>query len=180
MSVRATVLYDAPGPNAVKRNYIYTAVTIAVLAAAAWWVMSTLASNGQLEAAKWTSFVQANTWTTYILPGLLGTLKAAALSIVFAIVFGVIFGLGRLAQTKVVRWLCGVIIEFFRAIPVLMLMIFLYQLFAVFKIVPPKGLAFWAVVIALTLYNGAVIAEILRAGIKSLPRGQSEACLLYT
>ncbi|CAM3137169.1 amino acid ABC transporter permease [Corynebacterium gottingense] len=175
MSVRATVLYDAPGPNAVKRNYIYTAVTIAVLAAAAWWVMSTLASNGQLEAAKWTSFVQANTWTTYILPGLLGTLKAAALSIVFAIVFGVIFGLGRLAQTKVVRWLCGVIIEFFRAIPVLMLMIFLYQLFAVFKIVPPKGLAFWAVVIALTLYNGAVIAEILRAGIKSLPRGQSEA-----
>lgn len=175
MSVRATVLYDAPGPNAVKRNYIYTAVTIAVLAAAAWWVMSTLASNGQLEAAKWTPFVQANTWTTYILPGLLGTLKAAALSIVFAIVFGVIFGLGRLAQTKVVRWLCGVIIEFFRAIPVLMLMIFLYQLFAVFKIVPPKGLAFWAVVIALTLYNGAVIAEILRAGIKSLPRGQSEA-----
>ncbi|PAT10326.1 glutamate ABC transporter permease [Corynebacterium hadale] len=175
MSVRATVLYDAPGPNAVKRNYIYTAVTIAVLAAAAWWVMSTVASNGQLEAAKWTPFVQANTWTTYILPGLLGTLKAAALSIVFAIVFGVIFGLGRLAQTKVVRWLCGVIIEFFRAIPVLMLMIFLYQLFAVFKIVPPKGLAFWAVVIALTLYNGAVIAEILRAGIKSLPRGQSEA-----
>ncbi|PAT09346.1 amino acid ABC transporter permease [Corynebacterium hadale] len=175
MSVRATVLYDAPGPNAVKRNYIYTAVTIAVLAAAAWWVMSTLASNGQLEAAKWTPFVQANTWTTYILPGILGTLKAAALSIVFAIVFGVIFGLGRLAQTKVVRWLCGVIIEFFRAIPVLMLMIFLYQLFAVFKIVPPKGLAFWAVVIALTLYNGAVIAEILRAGIKSLPRGQSEA-----
>lgn len=175
MSVRATVLYDAPGPNAVKRNYIYTAVTIAVLAAAAWWVMSTLASNGQLEAAKWTPFVQANTWTTYILPGLLGTLKAAALSIVFAIVFGVIFGLGRLAQTKVVRWLCGAIIEFFRAIPVLMLMIFLYQLFAVFKIVPPKGLAFWAVVIALTLYNGAVIAEILRAGIKSLPRGQSEA-----
>lgn len=175
MSVRATVLYDAPGPNAVKRNYIYTAVTIAVLAAAAWWVMSTLASNGQLEGAKWTPFVQANTWTTYILPGLLGTLKAAALSIVFAIVFGVIFGLGRLAQTKVVRWLCGVIIEFFRAIPVLMLMIFLYQLFAVFKIVPPKGLAFWAVIIALTLYNGAVIAEILRAGIKSLPRGQSEA-----
>ena len=175
MSVRSTVLYDAPGPNAVKRNYIYTAVTIAALAAAAWWVMSTLAGNGQLEAAKWTPFVQANTWTTYILPGLLGTLKAAALSIVFAIVFGVIFGLGRLAQTKVVRWLCGVIIEFFRAIPVLMLMIFLYQLFAVFKIVPPKGLAFWAVVIALTLYNGAVIAEILRAGIKSLPRGQSEA-----
>lgn len=175
MSVRATVLYDAPGPNAVKRNYVYTAVTIVALAAAAWWVMNTLAGNGQLEAAKWTPFVQANTWTTYILPGLLGTLKAAALSIVFAIVFGVIFGLGRLAQTKVVRWLCGVIIEFFRAIPVLMLMIFLYQFFAVFKIVPPKGLAFWAVVIALTLYNGAVIAEILRAGIKSLPRGQSEA-----
>ena len=175
MSVRATVLYDAPGPKAIRRNRIYTVLTLLALAAVAWWVIATLTGNGQFTAAKWTPFIQGNTWTTYIIPGLLGTLKAAALSILFAIVFGVIFGLGRLAQSKPVRWICGVIIEFFRAIPVLMLMIFLYQFFAVFKIVPPKGLAFWAVVVALTLYNGAVIAEILRAGIKSLPKGQTEA-----
>lgn len=175
MSVRATVLYDAPGPRAVRRNRIYTALTLVVLALAAWWVLARLADNGQLTAEKWQPFLDSRTWRTYILPGLWGTLKAALLSILFALVFGVVFGLGRLAEFRVVRWACGVIIEFFRAIPVLMLMIFLYQFFAVFKVVPPRGLAFWAVVVALTLYNGAVIAEILRAGIRSLPRGQTEA-----
>ncbi|OHO32223.1 glutamate ABC transporter permease [Corynebacterium sp. HMSC034B08] len=174
-SLRATVLYDAPGPKAVCRNYIYTAITTIVLLLVGWWVLSKLASHGQLDAERWTPFVQANTWTTYIIPGLVGTLKAAALSVLLAIVFGVIFGLGRLAPNKIVRGFCAVVVEFFRAIPVLLLMIFLYQVFAVYKIVPPASLAFWAVVVALTLYNGSVIAEILRAGIKSLPRGQTEA-----
>ncbi|MFZ2291577.1 MAG: amino acid ABC transporter permease, partial [Corynebacterium casei] len=74
-----------------------------------------------------------------------------------------------------VRWICGVIVEFFRAIPVLLLMIFAYQLFAVYNVVPSRHLAFSAVVFALTLYNGSVIAEILRSGIRSLPKGQTEA-----
>lgn len=95
-------------------------------------------------------------------------------SIVLAVIFGVIFGLGRLSESKPVRWLCGVVVEFFRAIPVLLL-ILSYQLFALYKLVPPSSLAFWAVVVSLTLYNGSVIAEILRAGINSLPRGQTEA-----
>ncbi|WP_092148934.1 amino acid ABC transporter permease [Corynebacterium mycetoides] len=171
----ATVLYDAPGPRARRRNTIYTVITLILLGLLAWWVVSRLAANGQLDAEKWTPFINANTWTTYILPGLWGTLKAAALSIVFALVFGVVFGLGRLSEIKAVRWVCAVVIEFFRAIPVLLLMIFLYQLFAVFHLVAPRSLAFWAVVVALTLYNGSVIAEILRAGIRSLPRGQTEA-----
>lgn len=174
-SVRATVLYDAPGPNAVRRNYIYTALTVVAVVLAGWWVLDNLAANGQLEARRWTPFLQGNTWTTYILPGLWGTIKAAVVSIVFAIVFGVVFGLGRLAPSKLVRGICAVVVECFRAIPVLLLMIFLYQVLAVYRLVPPKDLAFWAVVIALTLYNGSVIAEILRAGIKALPRGQTEA-----
>ncbi|WJY68254.1 amino acid ABC transporter permease [Corynebacterium auris] len=175
MSVRATVLYDAPGPKARRRNLAYSAITLVALALVAWWIISRLADNGQLAAEKWAPFANPQTWTTYILPGLLGTLQAAFVSILFALVYGVIFGLGRLAETRPVRWLCSAVIEFFRAIPVLMLMIFLYQFFAVFNIVPPRGLAFWAVVVALTLYNGSVIAEILRAGIRSLPRGQTEA-----
>ena len=174
-SLRATVLYDAPGPKAVRRNYIYTAITTIVLLLVGWWVLSKLASHGQLDAERWTPFAQANTWTTYIIPGLVGTIKAAVVSVLLAIVFGVFFGLGRLAPNKLVRGFCAVVVEFFRAIPVLLLMIFLYQVFAVYKIVPPASLAFWAVVVALTLYNGSVIAEILRAGIKSLPRGQTEA-----
>lgn len=175
MSVRATVLYDAPGPKARMRNRIYTAITIVVAIAALAWIFMTLQSKGQLEAAKWTPFLEANTWQTYLLPGLVGTLKSAFVSIALAIVMGVLLGLGRLSQSRLLRGVCAVIVEFFRAIPVLLLIIFSYQLLALYRLVPPKELAFTAVVFSLTMYNGSVIAEILRAGIKSLPKGQTEA-----
>ncbi|WP_394281805.1 amino acid ABC transporter permease [Corynebacterium sp.] len=175
MSVRATVLYDAPGPQGRRINRILTAITLVILALVLWWVLSKLAENGQLEKNKWLPFLQANTWTTYLLPGLWGTIKAAVFSIILASIFGVVFGLGRLSENRAVRWICGIVVEFFRAIPVLLLMIFAYQLFAVYNLTNPRQLAFSAVVFALTLYNGSVIAEILRAGIRSLPKGQTEA-----
>lgn len=172
---RATILYDAPGPVARRRNLIYSVIALVLIAALAAWVGWTLFNNGQLEASKWLPFVEAQTWTTYLLPGLVGTLKAAVASIVLAMIVGVLLGLGRLSETAPVRWLCAVIVEFFRAIPVLLLMIFAYQLCAIYGLVPPRQLAFAAVVFALTMYNGAVIAEVLRAGILSLPKGQTEA-----
>ncbi|SQG63994.1 glutamate transporter permease GluD [Corynebacterium renale] len=175
MSVRATVLYDQPGPRARARNRVYTGITLVILVVAAWWVLSTLGEAGQLEAEKWTPFLNSNTWKTYLIPGLIGTLKAAFFSIILACAMGTILGLGRLSQHAPVRWICAVIIEFFRAIPVLLLIIFSYQALALYKVVPPKELALVAVVFALTMYNGSVIAEILRSGIKSLPKGQSEA-----
>lgn len=175
MAVRATVLYDAPGPRGRRLNNILTVITVAVLLAAAAWVLTTLNAKGQLAPKLWLPFLDSRTWTTYILPGLKGTLMSAFASILLAIVVGVALGLGRLSELAPVRWLCGIIVEFFRAIPVLLLMIFAYQLFAVYDLVPSKQLAFSAVVFALTMYNGSVIAEILRAGIKSLPKGQTEA-----
>lgn len=175
MTPRATVLYDAPGPAALRRNRVYSAITIGVGIALVGWVVTTLNSKGQLAAEKWTPFANSETWTTFLLPGLAGTLKSAAASIVLALLIGVILGLGRLSRLVVVRWISAVIVEFFRAIPVLLLIIFSYQVFAVYGVFKPKYLAFAAVVCALTLYNGSVIAEILRAGILSLPKGQTEA-----
>ncbi|KKO77036.1 MULTISPECIES: amino acid ABC transporter permease [Corynebacterium] len=175
MAVRATVLYDAPGPKGKRRNLIYTVITVVLSLAALYWVLSTLGERGQLDSALWTPFLNSQTWTTYLLPGLRGTILSAVASIILAIVFGVIFGLGRLSENVIVRGVCGVVVEFFRAIPVLLLMIFAYQLFAIYNVVPSKQLAFSAVVFALTLYNGSVVAEILRSGIKSLPKGQTEA-----
>lgn len=175
MSTRATVLYDAPGPVGIRRNRIYTAVTVVVSLALIAWVVSTLQDKGQLAAEKWRPFIEPNTWNTYLLPGLWGTLQSAAASLVLALVVGVTLGLGRLSRNKLVSVVCGVIVEFFRAIPVLLLIIFAYQVFAVYGVFKPKYLAFAAVVFALTLYNGSVIAEILRAGILSLPKGQTEA-----
>ena len=175
MAVRATVLYDAPGPKGRRNNRLYSVIAGLIFLAIIGWVAWTLTNNGQFEGRLWTPFLQSQTWTTYLLPGLRGTLFSAFASIVLACIFGVVLGLGRLSESRFVRWICGIIVEFFRAIPVLLLMIFAYQLFAVYDLVPSQQLAFSAVVFALTLYNGSVIAEILRSGIRSLPKGQTEA-----
>ena len=156
---------------------MYTAITAVVALAAVGWVLWKLQQQGQLEAAKWTPFLQSSTWQTYLLPGLWGTLKSAFASILLALVLGVLLGLGRLSQSAPVRWVCAVIVEFFRAIPVLLLIIFTYQMLALYHLVAPKNLALVAVVFSLTMYNGSVIAEILRSGVLSLPKGQTEAAL---
>ena len=65
----------------------------------------------------WSPFLTADVWTQYLVPGLIDTLKAAAISIVLAGVFGLLFGIGRLSQLAPVRWVCGVVVEFFRAVP---------------------------------------------------------------
>src|SRR5699024_8354747 len=175
MSVRATVLYDAPGPKGRRNNRIYSIVAGVVILAIMAWAAWTLNNNGQFEGKLWTPFLQSQTWTTYLLPGLRGTLFSAFASIVLACIFGVVLGLGRLSEHRIVRWICGVIVEFFRAIPVLLLMIFAYQLFAVYNVVPSRHLACSADVFALTLYIGSVIAEMLRSGIRSLPKGLTDA-----
>jgi glutamate transport system permease protein len=110
-----------------------------------------------------------------VLPGIAGTLTAAAVSIVLAVILGLLLGVGRLSPTKVISPLCAVIVEFFRAVPVLIMMIFAYFLFALYDVFPSKQLALAGVVTGLTLYNGAVIAEIVRSGVGALPRGQTEA-----
>ncbi|KJF22315.1 amino acid ABC transporter permease [Rhodococcus sp. ACPA4] len=175
MTKQATVLYDAPGPKA-RALYRFASVVVAVLALTiAYVVYRALDDKGQLTSAKWDPFLQANVWTTYLLPGIKGTLIAAALSIVLALILGAILGIGRLSDHRVVRIISGVIVELFRAIPVLLLIIFMYAVLAEYKIVKLDYLALTAVVVSLTLYNGSVIAEIVRSGINSLPRGQSEA-----
>ncbi|UQE73340.1 amino acid ABC transporter permease [Gordonia sp. PP30] len=175
MSSQATVLYDAPGPRARLRNRIIALVFTAAIIALLVWIVLVLQDNGQLTAEKWKPFIQGSTWTTWLLPGLWGTIKAAALSIVFAIIIGTLLGIGRLSDHRWVRAVCGVIVEVFRAIPVLILIYFAYFLFAAYSVFPSSQLAFAAVVFGLTIYNGSVLAEILRAGIQSLPRGQTEA-----
>ena len=130
----------------------------------AWVVYSRLSAKGQLTSAKWEPFLTGNLWKTYVLPGVEGTLTAAAVSIVLALVLGFLLGVGRLSQHGGVRWTCSVVVEFFRAVPVLVMMIFAYFFYATSGLFPSKYLALAGVITGLTLYNGAVIAEIVRAG----------------
>jgi glutamate transport system permease protein len=170
-----SVLFDAPGARARARNRLFNVVTALVIALVIWVVYSKLNSTGQLTAAKWEPFLTSNLWTTYVLPGVQGTLTAAAVSIVLALVLGFVLGVGRMSTHTAISWVCAVIVEFFRAVPVLIMMIFAYSLYAQYDVFPAKHLALAGVITGLTLYNGAVIAEIVRAGVNALPRGQSEA-----
>ncbi|WP_406231330.1 amino acid ABC transporter permease [Nocardia sp. NBC_01009] len=177
MSTGASVLFDAPGPRARIRNQIYSVIAVIVVLAIGWVFYRGFADKGQFTAEKWKPFTEPDVWTTYLLPGLRGTLVAALLSIVFALVIGMIFGILRLSEHRLVRWVAGAIVEVARSIPVLILMIFLFYIFSDYKLFKVDQLALAAVVIALTVYNGSVIAEIVRAGIKSLPKGQTEAAV---
>lgn len=170
-----SVLFDAPGPRARIRNHIVTVITVVIALLALWVVYSQLQAKGQLTAEKWQPFLTANLWTTYIMPGVEGTLTAAGVSIVLALVLGLLLGVGRMSHALPVRWVCSVIVEFFRAVPVLIMMIFAYFLYALYAVFPGEYLALAGVITGLTLYNAAVIAEIVRAGVAALPRGQTEA-----
>ena len=94
-----SVLFDAPGPRARVRNRVIHAVTVVVTLLVIWVVYSRLNAKGQLTAAKWEPFLTANLWKTYILPGVQGTLTAAAVSIVLALVLGFVLGVGRMSHT---------------------------------------------------------------------------------
>ncbi|MFD3405861.1 amino acid ABC transporter permease [Kribbella sp. NPDC058693] len=172
-----TVLFDAPGPRAKRLYFGVGVVAVVAILLALWFVLDKLNEKGQLAAAKWKPFLTAEIWTQYILPGLGGTLLAAAISVVFAMAVGVLLGVGRLSTQSWVRWPCGVIVEFFRAVPVLLMMLFTYALYAKYELFPPERYALAAVVTGLTLYNGSVVAELVRSGVHSLPKGQSEAAM---
>ncbi|MFB7506912.1 amino acid ABC transporter permease [Streptomyces broussonetiae] len=174
----SSVLYDAQGPRAKRRNILYTAVFLVALAALAWWVYTSLDDKGQLEWALWKPFFSGTeAYSTYIWPGLQNTLKAAALAMVIALPLGAFFGIARLSDHAWVRIPAAVAVEFFRAIPVLVLMIFGMALYSQYTNVSSDDRPLYAVVTGLVLYNASVLAEIVRAGILALPKGQSEAAM---
>jgi glutamate transport system permease protein len=172
----SSVLYDAQGPKAKRRNVVLTVVFFALLLAVVWWVYTSLTDQGQLEWAKWKPFFAGSeAWTTYILPGLKNTLIAAALSMVIALPLGAVLGIARLSDHVWIRVPAAVVVEFFRAIPVLILMIFGLALYSEYTAVSTDDRPLYAVVTGLVLYNASVLAEIVRAGILALPKGQTEA-----
>ena len=173
------VLFDAPGPKARRRHAILTVVGVVVALALVWLVVRKMGEANQLEGYMWAPFVNdPEVWTQYLLPGLWGTAKAAALSVVFAGIFGIVFGMARLSSNRWISIPAGVVVEFFRSVPVLIMMVFAYfGYFATSDLVSAQTAPLAAVVLALTLYNGSVIAELVRSGVFSLPKGQSEAGL---
>jgi His/Glu/Gln/Arg/opine family amino acid ABC transporter permease subunit len=170
-----SVLFDLPGPRARRRQRVGTvigALFVAGLIALALW---RLGSNGQLEAQRWAIlFDPASGVPQALYEALLNTLAVAAVAMVAATVLGALLAVGRLSEHAWVRGPVAVVIEFFRAVPLLVLILFCLLF------LPTVGVpmtAFRALALGLTLYNMAVLAEIFRAGILSVDRGQSEAAM---
>ncbi|MFB6957815.1 amino acid ABC transporter permease [Streptomyces sp. NPDC056309] len=171
----SSVLYDAPGPRAKRRNVVLSVVFVVLLALFVWWIWSTMNDKGQLNWSLWQPFTTAAAWTTYLLPGLANTLKAAALAMVIALPLGAVFGIARLSDHRWIRVPAGAVVEFFRAIPVLLLMLFANEFYVRSTGIPSDERPLYAVVTGLVLYNASVLAEVVRAGILALPKGQTEA-----
>ena len=167
-----SVLYDAPGPRTVARHRLYTVLTLVALAGFAALIVWKLEETGQFAYDKWEVFVTPQYIEFILVDGLLKTLQMAFFAIIFAVVFGLVFGVGKLSDHWWLRWPSWLVVEFFRAVPVLLLMIFTFYMLAIGD--GPLS-SFWCVIIALTFYNGSVLAEVFRAGIGSVPKGQVEA-----
>lgn len=167
----ASVLFDQPGPKARVRNAILAVLTVVVVIAIIAFVVVQLAGSGQFEARKW-EFLNFPKILNLFWQGLGHTLGAFAIAAVCALIVGFLLAVGRLSDHKWVRWIFTVIVELFRAVPLLILMMLLYYGMPTIGV---KMSPFLAVVIGLVAYNGSVLAEAFRAGVQALPKGQSEA-----
>jgi glutamate transport system permease protein len=171
-----SVLYDAPGPKARRLSRISSIVGILLIAAFVAWLIMTLAAPrvsangaeqpGMFDPSRWDILSDLALWRG-VADGVVSTLRMAAAGAVLAIVIGVLFSFGRTASSALIRVPTTIVLEFFRGMPVLLMMLFILLVFS-------SG-AYVAGVIALGIYNGAIIGEVLRAGIASLPRGQRES-----
>lgn len=172
----SSVLYDTPGPRAKRRNVLLSVVFTLLLLLTLWWVWQKMDDKNQLEWNLWEPFTTGEAWTTYLLPGLGNTLKAAAISMVIALPLGAVFGIARMSDHAWVRGVVGTVVEFFRSIPVLLLMLFANEFYVRSSMgISSEERPLYAVVTGLVLYNASVLAEVVRAGILSLPKGQTEA-----
>jgi glutamate transport system permease protein len=172
-----SLLYDIPGPRARRRVLLVSLIAGAALSGVAVLAVLRLADNGQFESAKWSPLLSPSDenfgplWRS-LGGGLRATLEAAVWAMVFSLVLGTILAATRITAARWYRWLIVSLIELLRGVPVVM------AIFFASRVLPEVGVDLslrWYLVIGLTAYNAVVIAEIIRAGVAALPRGQTEA-----
>ncbi|MFC9455326.1 amino acid ABC transporter permease [Streptomyces sp. NPDC058430] len=162
----ATALYDVPGPKTERRHRLYGVVATLIVLGLLAWIFYLLFDTDQFTYTKWMPFEYKGI-QELLLRGLGNTLKAFAIAAVLSLVLGTVLAVGRLSDHRSVRWLATLVVEFFRAMPVLVMIFFI---FVALKVQPLPAL-----VAGLTLYNGSVLAEVFRSGVNSVERGQGEA-----
>jgi His/Glu/Gln/Arg/opine family amino acid ABC transporter permease subunit len=131
-----------------------------------------------LRPDTWPMFADPAIWR-FFGEGLRETILISLVSVALSFAVGLLFALGRLSRRRWIHWPSVAYIEGVRALPVLLLIVYfgikgssLFRPIFGSEFELPR---FWAGVLGLSMYTSAVLAEIIRAGIVSLPRGQTEA-----
>lgn len=166
------VLYDIPGPKARARNAAIGLVGVLLVVGLVGFVLHRMIVTGQLDGRVW-EWIEYSAIQLLLVRSLLATLQAFAVAAVFALVLGAVLAAGRLSDHRWINRPATVVVEFFRAIPLLVLIFILF--YGVSRSLGLNISEFWALVTGLTLYNGSVLAEIFRSGVLALPKGQREA-----
>ncbi|MEU9027374.1 amino acid ABC transporter permease [Streptomyces sp. NPDC048383] len=162
----SSALYDLPGPRAQRRHLFYGIGSTVLILALLAWILHLLFDTEQFTAAKWSPFTYEGI-QELLLRGLWNTLKAFVYASVLSLLLGAVLACGRLSVHRPVRWSATLCVEFFRAMPVLVMIFFI---FVALKVQPLPAL-----VAGLTLYNGSVLAEVFRTGVNAVEKGQREA-----
>jgi glutamate transport system permease protein len=185
MSNQETVLYDAQGPKARRRTAIGTGIAVLVLLGLAYVVFQRLLERDQFSMEKWGPLIDPSNevfdtvWGLFW-EGIVNTLRAAVIAMTLSVVLGTLIAVARLSLGKAGRIPLIGFVELFRGLPVVVLVYFGV------RVLPdvgvdlrdlPGGQELWGLVIGLTAYNMVIFAEVVRAGVASLPRGQREAAL---
>jgi glutamate transport system permease protein len=126
---------------------------------------------GQFDARLWEFFAWNTTWA-FLGKGLIGTVASAAAAAVIALVLGLVLLVGRLSRLRLVRWPAVAVIEFLRGVPTLLL------IYVCFLVLPSAGVklsAYWMLTLPVGLSTAAMVAEVYRAGVLAVPRGQTDA-----
>ncbi len=166
-------LYEAPGPRTRRLMVAGTVVTGILVIIGIGLVIRQFYVTGQLAPRYWTFLAQPTTWR-YLLQGFRGTVSVALTAGVLSLLLGLVLMLGRTSGIRPLSALCRVVTDFFRGVPSLLLIYFF------FLAVPQYGIrlsSFWMITLPVTLAASGVLAEVLRAGVNAVPRGQVEAAM---
>jgi glutamate transport system permease protein len=162
------ILFADPSPRAQAVTRAVGATVAVVLVAA---IIYRFHAAGQFDSRLWEFFGRTTTWA-FLAKGLLGTLASAAMAAVIALVLGLVLLLGRLSRLRIARLPSVAVIEFLRGVPTLLL---IYVCFLVLPSVGVKLSTYWMLTLPVGLSTAALVAEVYRAGVLAVPRGQTDA-----
>lgn len=165
------VLYEEPGPNTKRITRIATIISSMVVLIALAGILYRFYITNQFAARYWNFFLLPSTWI-FLGQGFLGTLSIALVAGILSLVLGLVLMLCRISHILWLKWIARILIDFFRGVPSLLLIYFC------FLVIPRYGIklpSFWMITLPVACAAAAVLAEVFRAGVHAVAKGQKEA-----